>query len=288
MSKNLKNGFSLAEISIAIIIIGILIIGISNGIDLYNNFKLVTARNLTNNSIVNRMDGLTMWFETTLEKSFPIQNPKNGELLTSWQDIKPNGIKLDLNLVPDSAPNYNSNGINSLPVVNFNGVSQTFQRANLKGSEFLGVDQATFILVYNYVSGDTSEFLWNWGSYVSSLNIAIPRTDNTLKIWYGDGVGAYSLNINRNDFVNKNQIVIIVKDVNTTSVYRNGILVGSQLYQNKSINPNIVSTLTIGGIAGWRFKGTMGEIMIFNRALINSERIDIEKYLSQKWGIKIG
>jgi hypothetical protein len=36
------------------------------------------------------------------------------------------------------------------------------------------------------------------------------------------------------------------------------------------------------------YDGDIGEIIIFDRALKTEERQSIEKYLGQKWGIKIG
>ena len=65
-----KKAFSLVELSMVILIIGILIAGVSQGIDLYQDMRLATARSLTQNSRVNRIEDLTMWFEATSEKSF--------------------------------------------------------------------------------------------------------------------------------------------------------------------------------------------------------------------------
>ena len=65
-----KKAFSLVELSMVILVIGILIAGISQGIDLYQDMRLATARSLTQNSRVGRIDNLELWLETTTEKSF--------------------------------------------------------------------------------------------------------------------------------------------------------------------------------------------------------------------------
>ena len=86
--KNLyKKAFSLVEISVVVIIIGILIAGVSQGIDLYQDMKLITARSLTLNSRVNRIEDLTMWFESTSEKSFENPNPLDGDRIALWKNI---------------------------------------------------------------------------------------------------------------------------------------------------------------------------------------------------------
>ena len=46
--KNLKkSAFSLIEISVVILVIGILISGISQGIDLFTDYRFINAKNLT-------------------------------------------------------------------------------------------------------------------------------------------------------------------------------------------------------------------------------------------------
>ena len=64
-----------------ILIIGILIAGVSQGIDLYGDFKLASARNLTSGSIVARVPNLSMWWEVTAENSFKTAKPNDGELI---------------------------------------------------------------------------------------------------------------------------------------------------------------------------------------------------------------
>ena len=86
-------GFSLVEMLIVLLIIGILIAGISQGIDLYSEFKIKNAQKLTINSSVSRIEGLALWLETTLEKSFQTKMVNNSEV-PQWNNISP----FDLNV----------------------------------------------------------------------------------------------------------------------------------------------------------------------------------------------
>jgi hypothetical protein len=71
----------------------------------------------------------------------------------------------------------------------------------------------------------------------------------------------------------------------------------SHVNTNQLISINIADARTTGidynmiGGNAWAsnefFRGDIGEIIIFNRYLKNDERLDIEKYLAKKWGIKI-
>jgi prepilin-type N-terminal cleavage/methylation domain-containing protein len=60
IKKSSKLAFSLVEMSMVILIIGILIAGISGGADLYSDYRFVTAKNLTKNSRVWRIEDLEM------------------------------------------------------------------------------------------------------------------------------------------------------------------------------------------------------------------------------------
>jgi len=77
----------LIEISLVILIIGILIAGVLQGIDLYQDMKLVSARSLTTNSRVNRIKDLALWLESTQEISFLKNEAKDGVVVTKWNDI---------------------------------------------------------------------------------------------------------------------------------------------------------------------------------------------------------
>ena len=61
MNKNLRKAFSLVELSILILVIVILVAAITKWSQLYVDIKLVGARNVTKSSIVNSLNGLTLW-----------------------------------------------------------------------------------------------------------------------------------------------------------------------------------------------------------------------------------
>ncbi len=52
-------------------------------------------------------------------------------------------------------------------------------------------------------------------------------------------------------------------------------------------NLNLTEAITIGGSPMDYFEGTIGEIIIFSRALKTEERTALEDYLGKKWGIAI-
>ena len=147
--KKHQKAFSLVELSMVILIIGILIAGVSQGIDLYSDFKLASARNLTSGSIVARVPNLSMWWETTMENSFANPKPNDGELINQWNDINSQrAMKINLfnTSNSDSRPTYKASAINNLPALKFSN-AQELRSADIKGDSFFSNNEITVFLV---------------------------------------------------------------------------------------------------------------------------------------------
>lgn len=151
MKNNFKKAFSLIEISIVILIVGILIAGISKGIDMVYDMRLVTARALTDKSPVGSIENLELWLETTLENSLAtgtasftdVKNPNDSDPIGRWNDINPTLINPNnknhaVQNTLSYQPLYIKDGINGLPALQFDGFDDFFSatdgRTNL--SEF--------------------------------------------------------------------------------------------------------------------------------------------------------
>ena len=182
--KKHQKAFSLVELSMVILIIGILIGGVSQGIDLYGDFKLASARNLTSGSIVARVPNLSMWWETTAENSFVNPKPNDGELINQWNDINSQrAMKINLLNAPNDAsrPAYKASAINGLPALKFSN-AQNLRSADIKGDSFFSNNEITVFLVQNSTGGSDSTMSWiptvnnlDAGTQVSRLNFHLPH-----------------------------------------------------------------------------------------------------------------
>ncbi len=290
--QNSKLAFSLIELSVVIIIIGILVVGISNGSRIIRASRLKTAQNLTTSSPVSSMDEILVWYETTLERSFLPSEAVNTDLtsegtISVWQDINPqtttpNNATQSTN---ENKPRYILEGINNLPVVNFDGGYEhlIFDAVRMSGSNYtiFVVERRRSSKSENYFL--SSEFA---GTFNDRPHFGYRSNSVVTFATYGYdtdySVPSYSTpNATLHNFVFNSRI--------GRNYYRNGVLNGGTC----SSSPACTTPLdgyTMARIGLYHtssaYEGDIGEIIIFNKALNNLERTSIEGYLKTKWGIK--
>jgi hypothetical protein len=140
-----------------------LIAGISQGIDLYDDYRLTSARNLTKNSLVNRIPDLEMWLETTSENSLAMgtatftdkPNPADQDRIGRWNNINPNILPSARNHATQATstnnqPQYIRKGMNGLPALKFDGTDDFF---SYNGNFLVGSDYTIFVVEARSISG---------------------------------------------------------------------------------------------------------------------------------------
>lgn len=292
-----KKAFSLIEISIVVLIISILISGISSGIDLYNEYRIATARSLTLNSKVPRIDGLNRWLETTLEKSFDKNEAINGYKVTNWYDANPMIIdKIKLNQTNNlNKPTYINNAINSLPAMLFENGNQYILN-NIFAESF-----SLFIVLSSNIIGEgtsSSQAYLNTviigADFPGKANDIIPLAlgGGYMKIFTGNGAETTLIS---NFKINTKTPYIIFVSRNFADGVRKIMVNNSNLVSDNlggsSIFLNASSSVGIGTDANsWNtnyFNGYIGEIIIYNKILNINDINEIHKYLSKKYSIKL-
>lgn len=277
-----KKAFSLIEISVVILIIGILIAGVSQGIDLYQDMRLATARSLTQNSRVGRIKDLALWLESTQEISFLKNEARDGVAVTKWNDINLSSIDRATTSVLGTAPIYRQNSINALPALQFSGNGcfiinhVATSNNNLK----------TMFAVFLENKKNTSS-----GTYLYDNYVVVPAQQFAF-ILGTDFAGSLYAQTNLNSApglipLNKPHILTAVHNTANSFFRINGVQIATG-------NPgsNIMGSSTRLGGGGCTsvndsLYGYIGEFIIFDRVLNAKEYLDVETYLSKKWAIKI-
>jgi len=296
MSK--KYAFSLVEISVVIVIIGILISGISEGISLYKDIRITSARSVTNNSRIGRIPDLMVWLETTSERSFDINDTVDNKEIKNWFDINPQAsTKIKITSVANSFPKYKKYCINNIPCLSFDGVNdyldvETFSSNISKLSFFvvvvtnnLNTDPYCCIGLIMSVSNSTDwvngDVHYQFGRYNSSINYDLKT------------LGGYNSQLRNIIKLNNNYIFSIIDNNSRVDSYINGIVQGTKYEAGGS--SNFIKNLNRISLASWKIStgrsrhlsGNIGEVIIFGRDLNTSERREVETYLSKKWSIKL-
>ena len=298
-SKNLK-AYSLIEMSVVILILGFVIAGVIKGNDMIYEFRLQTARSLTANAPLQRMEGLTVWLETTSEKSFDktadaTSTTKNK--VDAWYDLNPQRPnKMDF-VQPTSSLQpalVNDSKMNNLPVLLFDGIDDNIYRLNVLGSDFTQRDQITVFFVQKYSPLQPSMlFTWIPASTGQRMTHHSQWVNGDTYWDFSDAGGAGGrINISTaGKYTDMGNITTLIrKPSGVGNIKMNGHkLFSTDAAQTGILDVTASSTFYIGAqVANANaFNGTLGEVIIFNRALKEGEVEAVEKYLSQKWGIKL-
>ena len=299
--KKHQKAFSLVELSMVILIIGILIAGVSQGIDLYGDFKLASARNLTSGSIVARVPNLSMWWETTMENSFVNPKPNDDDLINQWNDINSQrAMKINLFNTSNGAsrPAYKASAINNLPALKFSK-AQELRSADIKGDSFFSNNEITVFLVQNSIGSNNYNSTMSWvptsnnldsgGSEIARFSLHLPHNNVFYFDFSGSGLSGRLGVSGANIYSGKNNIFSFKRSGAEMRMRLNG----QQIAYSSSITGTISNSNIAPFIVGrfrtesYIFEGLIGEIIIYGSGLGNNEIQKIESYLSKKWGIKI-
>lgn len=284
MKNNLAKAYSVLEISIVMIIIAVIIVGSLNGIEALRKSKLVTAQNLTEQSVVAQTKDLYLWLETTLSKSFLDNENDDGLKISKWRDINPQNL-----IANDANQNVNLNQ----PTLIFDRFNGAIPAIYFDGDDFLnfiGKDLAnssyTIFIVEKRMSG--GNFLAIIGGQNASVN-------SNLVLGYRN-----STTITQSHYNNDLDFSISAFDspIARIHTFLFNTTIGKQYFLNGGENVDASNTTQttplnsfnnswIGRYLGNYFTGDIGEIIIFKRSLKIDERRAIENYLSKKYNINL-
>ena len=296
--KITNKAFSLIELSIVILIIGILVAGVTQSSRLIRAMKLQSARSLTLSSPVPSFKNINLWLESTLTESFDSFEAQDQLQISTWNDINPQSSYKSNATQPNITfrPKYIDQGINGLPSLNFDGSDDWMTMGVVSGFESNSKFTVFIVLrptaVWRFViakqdnnvdgkgwgitTGANGNLTFGFNGHQSTnlleLYSTTPRLNNNIiaSFSYDGKLSNSGLNFYLNG----------VKDLTATKN-------GGPLTLSPS--PNGTEDLRIGAREsnsyGW-FQGLIGEIIIIESYLNDSDIAEINKYLQKKWSIK--
>lgn len=306
-----KSAFSLIEISLVILIVGIIVAGVTQSSSLLRKMKLSTARSLTRSSPVNGINNLLVWLETTSEDSFA-SSINDQDSITIWNDINPQQTNKSNAYASGLAkPTYFANGINGLPSIKCDGVDDSISIAS--GSPYFpsGNPSATnnFTIFIVTSTTDTHQIdtqsnngtagtlgqvyllypthgSFTYGS-TEFAGVGISLGTNGISVYEHSGNYLPALSVyNGSNGLSSAVLITIDYENKKPSIFINGTLAQIGLTSQKSsIFPGSTFCSAYGTIG---FSSAhIGEFIVYGKHLLNEEKQSVEKYLGQKWGIRV-
>lgn len=194
----------------------------------------------------------------------------------------------------NDGPKYVENGIEGLPSLRFDRTEGNYLTANALTQAIKASNEVSFFVVAKSISNTGgavhSNILVSMHDASGGNVFRFSITPNTGELTHC-GTGA-SCVISSSGFHNASHIFYFSeKSSESGEFFVDGAQVTmTQTLENIDYNSNGITTFSIGqeydgATASDFFDGLIGEIVVFDRALKKSERISIESYLKQKWGI---
>lgn len=280
--------FSMVELSIVILVIGIVIAGIASGSILLAKVRLSNAKTLTQSSPVSAIENLVGWWEPTLDESFEAQEAEHGNTISVWHDINPQTAnKKDATQTSSTSqrPTYAIDSNLDLPMLSFYNDYLSLP----DGTVPYGNSPYTVFLVSKVSQSCTCGVLGS-GAYSSGgtnkTNAFRYASTYFRHYWWGNDMDVYG----SGELSNYNVLRIFTITYDNTSgvgrkFYINGTLSGTKTSTSRN---STASSNTIGVTKGSEYlRGSIAEIIIFDRDLDDDERESIESYLGQKWDIDV-
>ena len=218
----------------------------------------------------------------------------SSNIVSSWSSKGTSSltaIPQQLSNLPASnfSPLYTAGAVNGLGAIYFDGsndymyVGSLSALANIPGYTSFIVLSPIYLNATQVFCGLQASFssgTYDFFAYYLSLD--------TLRTGFdGGGNGAISYT-SRND--GQKIIISTVRSAGTSNTFVNGY----QMQTNGSVNANTDAGISILGIGAntylsgsQPYKGYVCEIIIYNRALSTTERIQVQNYLSNKWRIPL-
>lgn len=243
------------------------------------------------------ISGLKVWYKSDSMVADG-DATSNGDAVAKWTDKSGNSNPLYDQNTSTKRPTYQTNQINSLPAVSFDGTSDELRTGTLAGggaSVSWGSQVFTLYAVQQDNSGNpTAGVGWNWvtaddgGGFTYFQLQRYTNTSTTRWRAYdtsGNGTQVTTTISNGtassdwhilSAIARSGNVQLYVDGVATTSVSRTGT------NQNKSC------PLWVGGLFGGSFTTLkLAELYVYNTANSDTDRHSNESYLSTKYGISV-
>jgi Tfp pilus assembly major pilin PilA len=289
MIQKSRKGFSLVELSVMLAIISTIIVGVLKVSDLMDRSSLVQAQNLTIDSPVKDIENLVLWLETSLEDSFESDEAVDGTGISVWYDVnQQQSLRSDATQSTSGyKPIFYENVFNDvIPAIRFDG---TDDYMSFDAKEIINSSYTIFVVEQRRSSASNNYFLGGNSNTAGTALTAGYATDTSVKITH-QGTQAITATVSAYSSPTPTIHTIYFNIMSGVGkkYWTNG---GSSTDASSTTQTTTLSELDnifLGeDYGGNNYNGDLAEVIIFNRALKESEIQLIQDYLSKKYRISI-
>lgn len=180
-----------------------------------------------------------------------------------------------------------ANGLNGLPVLQFR--DDWLVRLGLSGTNLFTSNAATLFIVQKQLGSDprTTTLAWRAGGE-QRLYVHATYEDN-IGFQVGNPNGGGNIGAVQPSNWDDNWHLLACRRDDTNGVIRvDGVALTPPAFFTANANPDQLGDLVIGSDHfGNTFNGDIAEVMVFNEALSDADRAEVENYLFDKWAVPV-
>ncbi len=233
------------------------------------------------------IDGLILWLKADAgvfedsAKTTPATD--DGDVIGAWADQSGNGNDATQGTTANK-PTLRLNVVNGLPVIRFDGTNDILTIALDLG---LGaIDNLAIFFVVNPVDTASSKIVLGNQANAGNRQGLVIFHNATENLTYETRFNAGNITSLVAGTVDINFVLgSALLDSGTQELYRNGSLEGSGAQEDMAGHD---ASLFIGinrSGGGARYEGDMAEIILYNVALSNTQQVQVETYLNERYAI---
>jgi len=221
---------------------------------------------------------VTLGLQLRLDAANDLSLVKDGDgKVSQWKDVTGLGHHAAQDAVANQ-PTYNPQGIKWHPSLSFDGASamSTASFMNFSNHTVLVVAKATVINSYKDILGS--------GGTASGDILMMNVVEGKYRGHYWSDGGLLTFDSTSPSVTTPVVYEQLLDDANL-KLYRSGVSDG--VMSAAVLRPSTLHPVVVGVRALWdsgdRFVGEMSEVLVYERALSDAERIQVEQYLIKKW-----
>jgi len=232
--------------------------------------------------------GCALWLDAA-DATTIIQSGGN---VSQWNDKSGYGRHM-VQGVASNQPIIINNTLNKLPVISLSNFSSSNYMSSINTLPVNGLSNMSIYIVANalsnYTIGDSTQtpIIW-WNEIGGWGQVGVSFSQSQYGWRFGTGQTANNQKVNFPSNIGTSYVLVDVNKSNLIETpYYNGSILGTSITVSNTTIANTSNVIYLGlGEGNTLGHNNIGEIIIYNQNILDSQRQQVEGYLAWKWGLQ--